>query len=113
MANLKGCRVQKAYDNCVECDDGYELKNGHCKAKITKLSWNSIDMDFFGDDDTFTKEESKSVFTVGTTSKLNLLPALSQSTCKAFYSSSSLNGASFVLSSSGNNGWSPSGQSRN
>ena len=77
MANLAGCKQQKSYDQCLVCEDGYQLSNGLCKAKITKLTWNDIDMDFWGDDNANQKEESKAVFTVGVDSKLNLVPLMS------------------------------------
>jgi hypothetical protein len=109
MTNMPGCKVQKAYGNCLQCEDDYTLSNGDCKAKITKLTWNSIDMDFWDDSDSCKKEESKAVFTIGATSKLNLLPAVSKGKAEYFYSSSSLNGAQFNLEATGSNGWSPNG----
>ena len=50
MANLAGCKQQKSYDQCLACEDGYQLSNGQCKAAIKKLTWNDIDMDFWGDE---------------------------------------------------------------
>jgi hypothetical protein len=49
FANLKGCKAQQSYSVCLVCDDGYNLNSGVCKAQITQLNWNSIDMNFFDD----------------------------------------------------------------
>ena len=46
---------------------------------------------------------------MGVDSKLNLVPVMSTNKSEVYYSSSALNGASFLLSGTGNNGWSPSG----
>ena len=46
--NAKGCIKQKNIEKCLECEDGYTLSHGKCTPKITRLSWNSIDMDFWG-----------------------------------------------------------------
>ena len=51
MPNMAGCKVQKSYENCEQCEKGYERRGRNCVAKITKLTWNSIDMDFFDDED--------------------------------------------------------------
>lgn len=109
MANMPGCKVQKAYGNCVSCEEGYQLKKGDCVAVITKLTWNSVDMDFFGDGNDCDKEKSKSVFTVGVNSKLNLAPVIARNQGSIFYSSLGLNNASVLLSAQGSSGWSPSG----
>lgn len=39
---------------------------------MTKLNWNSIDMDFFESDDANVKAELEQVFTVGKQNKINL-----------------------------------------
>jgi hypothetical protein len=101
MANILGCKVQKSYSQCLTCDEGYTLRSGNCEAQITQLSWNSIDMDF---DD----KSTDSVFTVGVDSKLNLMPCISSGKANVFYSSSSLNNASFDINTQGDIGWSPS-----
>ena len=49
MANMAGCKKQRSYSNCEECESGYQKRGGNCVARIQKLSWNSIDMDFFDD----------------------------------------------------------------
>ena len=49
MANMAGCKKQRSYDNCEICEQGYQKRGGNCVARITKLTWNSIDMDFFDD----------------------------------------------------------------
>ena len=67
-------------------------------------------MDFFDDEDECSKESSKEVFSVGVDSKLNLVPVMSKGNGKVFYSSSSLNRASFTFGSKGTNGWSPKGK---
>jgi hypothetical protein len=109
MANLPGCKVQKAYGKCLQCDEDQRLVNGDCLAQIKKLTWNSIDMDFFDDGNSCDKAKSKSVFSVGVNSKLNLLPAFASDPKGLFYSSWALNNASILLSAQGNSGWSPSG----
>ena len=74
---MAGCEVQKSYGNCIKCDKGYTLNNGECRAAITKLTWNDVDMDFWDDEDSSSsgkkcKKESEEVFSVGVGSKLNL-----------------------------------------
>ena len=109
MANLPGCKVQKAFGKCIQCDEGQSLVNGECIAQIKKLTWNSLDMDFLDDDNSCDRARSKSVFSVGVDSKLNLLPAFSANPKGLFYSSWALNNASILISAPGNSGWSPSG----
>jgi hypothetical protein len=46
MPNLKGCKTQQTYSKCLACDSGYTLTAGSCRAQITQLTWNSIQMDF-------------------------------------------------------------------
>lgn len=53
-------------------------------------------MDFFGDDAS-DQEKSKSVFSVGVDSKLNLVPIISSNKIQLFYSSWGLNNASVQL----------------
>lgn len=111
MANLIGCKVQLAYDNCKTCDEGYNLKAGACIQSITRLDWNSIDMDFGDSCNSTANAIANSVFTVSPTSTLNLVPAFETAAGTLYFSSSSINGASVLLSASGSSGWSPSGQS--
>lgn len=111
MANLIGCKVQLAYDNCKTCDEGYNLKAGTCIQSITRLDWNSIDMDFGDSCNSTANAIANSVFTVSPTSTLNLVPAFETAAGTLYFSSSSISGASVLLSASGSSGWSPSGQS--
>lgn len=100
MPNLAGCKEQKSYGNCLTCEDGYQLKRGNCVARITRLSWNSIDMNFFDDDEAQCEQtDSHEVFSVGVNSKLNLVPVVAKGNGKVFFSSSSLNSATFALGS--------------
>lgn len=108
MSNMPGCKNQRAYGNCLQCENGYTLNKGSCVAAIKKLTWNSIDMDFFGDEPS-DQQKSKSVFTVGVDSKLNLVPIISSNQTNVFYSSWGLNNASVLISAQGSNGWTPSG----
>ena len=68
-------------------------------ARITRLSWNSIDMNFFDDETEAEKTASHEVFSVGVNSKLNLVPVVANGNGKVFFSSSSLNSATFSLGS--------------
>jgi hypothetical protein len=104
MGNLKGCKKQQSASQCIECDDGYSIVSGSCRTQITKLTWNSIDMDFNeGDSDS-------SVFTNHFTDTTNLIQAIAVGSAKVFFSSSSLTGAQFQVDSQGSSGWSPVGQ---
>lgn len=112
MPNLIGCKIQQSYGKCLTCDDGYQLSKGNCVGTITRLNWNSVNMDFDEDDQSSKLPNSKaqSVFTVGVTSTLNLIAAFGTGKGRLFFSSSVLNDAIVLLKSDGNNGWSPSGR---
>lgn len=47
LANLKGCKTQVDTSLCTVCESGYSIQNGICVITINRLSWDSIDMDFF------------------------------------------------------------------
>ncbi len=51
VPNLKGCKKQQSYSRCLACDDGYQISNGRCVVSITRLDWNSVNMDFDFDND--------------------------------------------------------------
>lgn len=55
--NAKGCAVQLSINTCERCEDGFRLDGGKCLPSMTKLNWNSIDMDFFDSNDAKTKEK--------------------------------------------------------
>lgn len=105
FANVKGCKTQQSYSQCLACDNGYSLKSGTCKADITQLTWNSIDMDFNDG-----SAEANATFTTSFTSTTNLVQAIAVGSAKVFFSSSSLADALFQCDSQGSSGWSPSGQ---
>lgn len=112
FANLKGCKNQQSYSKCLACDNGYDLDKGVCKAKITRLDWNSIDMDFHEDTTQEASDLSKLTFTSQFTSTKNLVAALAINSTKVFFSSSSINEARFQVDSQGSSGWSPVGQAK-
>ncbi len=73
---------------------------------MTKLNWNSIDMDFFGSDDANVKAELEQVFTVGKQNKINLEACLKTGHGRFFYSSDISNTQSVAIGTTGN-GWQP------
>lgn len=107
MANLKGCKTQKSYSECLACDSGYTLKGGACRAQITQLTWNSIDMDFSDG-----SADANTTFTTEFTSTTNLVQAIAVGSAKVFFSSSSLADAQFQVDSKGTSGWSAVGQAK-
>lgn len=48
--NAKGCLTQVNTKTCSVCETGYNLDSGICIPSITKLDWNSVNMDFFAGD---------------------------------------------------------------
>lgn len=60
---------------------------GVCTPELTRLSWNSIDMDFWGGDSDWEVEKSQEVFSVGKTNKVNLEQAIGKGKAKVIYSS--------------------------
>ena len=63
------------------------MQHGVCTPEITKLSWNSFDMDFWSDESDWGVETSNQVFSVGKTNKMNLDPAIYKGHAKVRYSS--------------------------
>jgi hypothetical protein len=89
------------------------MASGICTPEITKLDWNSINMDFFSGDDT-NAQISQQVFTVGKTNKYNLDGAISKGNGKIIYSSVITGRSSFqVDDSSQADGWTPTGTGAN
>ncbi len=72
---------------CEKCDSGFRLDGGKCIQAMTKLNWNSIDMDFFASDNANTKQQLQHTFTVGKQNKINLDPAFKSGYGRLFYSS--------------------------
>lgn len=85
--NSKGCLVQKNIKTCEKCESGYVLGSGVCTPQITKLDWNSINMDFFSGDSAESVQTAQNVFTVGKTNKYNLDGAISKGGAQIIYSS--------------------------
>lgn len=85
--NAKGCEKQKNIKKCEQCESGYKLEFGVCTPELTKLSWNSIDMDFWSGDSDAIVEESQTIFSEGKTNKLNLDPAIYKGKAQIVYSS--------------------------
>ena len=85
--NAKGCLKQKSIKKCVQCEDGYKLEFGVCTVELTRLSWNSIDMDFWGGESDWEVEKSQEVFSVGKNNKVNLIQAIAKGKARVFYSS--------------------------
>lgn len=78
LPNEKGCVKQVAIRGCLQCEDDYDFTGGTCTPKITRLSWNDLDMDFsmgFTDEE---RDKSAAVFTKGVTSLDNLKTAISE-----------------------------------
>lgn len=65
------------------------MEQGKCTPQITKLSYNSIkmDFDFFDGETDRQKEEAQMIFTIGKDSKKDLEPALAKGG-KQFFSKS-------------------------
>lgn len=57
--NAKGCLSQKNIKKCLKCEEGYKLDFGVCTPELTRLSWNSIDMDFWGGESDWEVEKSQ------------------------------------------------------
>jgi hypothetical protein len=107
--NARGCAIQSAINRCDKCEDGYRLDAGKCIQSMTKLNWNSIDMDFFASNDANTKAQLQQVFTVGKQNKVNLEACLKSGYGKFFYSSDMTNTQLVAIESTGN-GWQPRSQ---
>lgn len=108
--NAKGCIYQRDIKTCEKCESGYNLNSGVCTPAITKLTWDSIDMDFWSGSSDKEVEISKDVFTAGKTNKYNLEGALSKGNGKVIYSSIITGRNCFQVDDNSDiNGWSPSG----
>lgn len=107
--NAKGCILQKNVRVCEKCESGYVLGQGVCTPQITKLDWNSVDMDFWGGDSDDKVKTSKEVFTIGKTNKYNLDGAISKGKAKILYSSIVTGRTCFQVDDNVNfDGWTPS-----
>lgn len=102
LANLKGCLDQKSIDQCVQCENGYNMVQGNkCVVNIDSVNWNSIDMDFFDSNTEQEQTDSHNTFTIGKGNKVNLKSCLSNHYGKIYHSSCSTNDANFQVDSTG------------
>ena len=83
-----------------------------CIPEITRLTWDSVNMDFWSGESDENVAISKDVFTIGKTNKLNLDAAISKRKARIIYSSVATGRKSFqVDDDSDNDGWTPSDNS--
>lgn len=85
-----------------------------CTPQITKLTWDSVDMDFWSGESDENVAISKSVFSVGKTNKFNLDTAIAKGKGKVFYTTVIKGRKSFQVDDDNDaDGWTPESSSKN